>query len=60
MKKFDNLIQKFDLTTLAIVGSRARGENGKFSDLDLIGTGKEERFYSFTYLEQFTELHILY
>lgn len=58
MNDLDNLIREFNLTALAIIGSRARGDHGKFSDLDLIGIGQTEEFHSLISLEQFTELHI--
>lgn len=58
MRDFKPLIQDFNLTALAIIGSQARGDRGEFSDLDLIGVGQKEEFHSLTYLEQFTELHI--
>ncbi|MEN9567592.1 MAG: hypothetical protein RLZZ69_2788 [Cyanobacteriota bacterium] len=58
MSDLNPLIQEFNLTALAIIGSRARGDRGEFSDLDLIGVGQKGEFHSLTYLEQFTELHI--
>ena len=56
--EIDTLISDFDLRALAIVGSRARGDSGAFSDLDLIGLGTSKAFHTFTYLQHFTELHV--
>ncbi len=58
MSELDELIRNFNLSALAVIGSRARGDNGDFSDLDLIGVGEQQAFHKLTHLQHDTELHI--
>lgn len=47
----------YGLTALGVIGSRARGDHGPYSDLDLIGVSREKGFVSFEHAGTFTELH---
>ena len=58
MSELDELIRDFSLSALAVIGSRARGDNGDFSDLDLIGVGKQQAFHKLTHSQHDTELHV--
>ncbi len=58
MSELDELIRDFSLSALAVIGSRARGDSGNFSDLDLIGVGEQQAFHKLTHLQHHTELHI--
>ena len=58
MLEIDKLVCDFALRALAVVGSRARGDSGKFSDLDLIGIGNAKAFHTLTQLQYVTELHV--
>jgi len=58
MTEIDKLVSDFDLRALSIIGSRARGDSGTFSDLDLIGLGASKAFHTFTHSQHFTELHV--
>ena len=58
MSELDELIRDFNLSALAVIGSRARGDSGGFSDLDLIGVGEQQAFHKLTHLQHDTELHV--
>ena len=58
LPNLSDLIRAYDLSALAAIGSRARGDFGPMSDLDLIGVGKEQTFYALEYHQLHTELHV--
>jgi hypothetical protein len=57
---YDKLICEYELTSLALIGSRARGDFGPHSDLDLIAIGPMCGFFAIDEPgEPFIELHIV-
>ncbi len=53
----EEIARAYGLTALGVIGSRARGDYGPHSDLDLIGVSREKGFVSFEHAGTFTELH---
>ena len=53
----EDIIRAYGLTAMGVIGSRARGDYGPYSDLDLIGVSSEQGFVSFEHVGTFTELH---
>lgn len=58
MEQFLHISKTYDLMCLGIIGSRARGDHGLQSDLDLIGFSKESGFYRFQDQGHLVELHV--
>jgi hypothetical protein len=58
--EYSQIIQRYHLSALAVIGSRARGDFGPASDLDLIGIGGEKGFFIIEEAgEPYTELHVV-
>ena len=58
--EYSQIIQRYQLSSLAVIGSRARGDFGPSSDLDLIGIGRDKGFFIIEEEgEPYTELHVV-
>lgn len=55
----EKIVRTYGLSALGVIGSRARGDHGPHSDLDLIGVAKDQRLVTFNHAGTFTELHIV-
>lgn len=59
MVNFEALARKHGLRALAVIGSRARGDHGEYSDVDLIGLSEQPGFERFVEQGLVVELHIV-
>jgi predicted nucleotidyltransferase len=54
-----SIAKKYNLTALAMIGSRARGDYSPYSDFDLVGLSETSGFIRFSELGNIIELHIM-